>query len=337
MMNMGGIGLLRFGVIGTSWITRSMIAGAARYPELLRLTAVCSRSEERGRSFAAATGAAHVFTDPEAMAQSDCVDMVYIASPNACHIAQCRLFLLAGKHVLCEKPLSADPVAVASLQQLAVARGLLFREAIMLLYQPQLALLEEAISRCGTVTAAHFQFCQFSSKYKAYQAGEMPNIFNPALHTGALMDLGVYCVYPALYLFGEPTEIQASAGFLRTGADGWGAALLSYPDKLVALTYNKTAQGAAPSEVLGDKGSVTVESISKLGNITLRQNGQPACAIYGTDEKEVLMGREIAAFARAIEAGETAADSKDRLALAVCRCMQIIRRKAGIRFPGFDH
>lgn len=328
--------MLRFGVIGTGWITRSMIAGAARYPEQLRLTAVCSRSAERGQVFAAETGAAQVFTDPETMAQSDCLDMVYIASPNACHPEQCRLFLQAGKHVLCEKPLSADPAAVESLQQLAAARGLLFREAIMLLYQPQLALLEEAIARCGTVTAAHFQFCQFSSKYKAYRAGEMPNIFNPALHTGALMDLGVYCVYPALYLFGEPVQIQASAGFLRTGADGWGAALLSYPDKLVTLTYNKTAQGASPSEILGDEGSVTVESISKLGNITLHQNGQPPCALYGTDEKEVLMGREIAAFARSIEAEQTTLNDKDRLALAVSRCMQTIRQKAGICFPGLD-
>ncbi len=328
--------MLRYGVVGTGWITRSMIDGASRYPELLRLTAVCSRSREWGTAFAAETGAEFVFTDPADMAGSDRVDLVYIASPNACHADQCRLFLEAGKHVLCEKPLSADPAAVESLQQLALERGLLFREAIMLLYQPQLALLEQAVEQCGTITAAHFQFCQFSSKYKAYLAGETPNIFNPALHTGALMDLGVYCVYPALYLFGEPERVQASAGFLRTGADGWGTALLSYPDKLVTLTYNKTAQGATPSEILGDKGSVTVDSISKLSNIILRENGQPPRNVYGTDEKDVLMGREIAAFARSIEAGQVAPDGRDRLALAVSRCMQTIRREAGIRFPGSD-
>lgn len=328
--------MLRYGVVGTGWITRSMIDGASQYPGLLRLTAVCSRSRQRGAEFAAETGAEFVFTDPRDMAGSDCIDLVYVASPNACHAEQCRLFLEAGKHVLCEKPLSADPEAVESLQRLARERGLLFREAIMLLYQPQLALFEQAVGRCGTITAAHFQFCQFSSKYKAYQAGETPNIFNPALHTGALMDLGVYCVYPALYLFGEPERVQASAGFLRTGADGWGAAVLSYPDKLVTLTYNKTAQGAAPSEILGSEGSVTVESISKLGNIAFHEGGQSFRQIYGTDEKAVLMGREIAAFAHSIETGQVAPDDKDRLALAVSRCMQTIRRAAGIRFPGAD-
>lgn len=43
-------------------------------------------------------------------------------------------------------------------------------------------------------------FCQRSSKLDSYLEGELPNIFNPALETGALMDLGVYCVYPALAL-----------------------------------------------------------------------------------------------------------------------------------------
>ena len=328
--------MLHYGVVGTGWITRSMIAGAAHYPELLQLTAVCSRTEERGRAFAAENGAPLVFTDPADMARSDRVDMVYVASPNACHMEQCRLFLQAGKHVLCEKPLSADPSQVAELQRLAAEKGLLFREAIMLLYQPQLALLEQAVKECGRITAAHFQFCQFSSKYEAYRRGETPNIFNPALHTGALMDLGVYCVYPALYLFGTPSRVQASAGLLRTGADGWGTAVLPYADKLVTLTYNKTAQGVAPSEILGDAGSVTVDSISKLGGIRLHKHGQPSRELYGTDDKDVLMGREIAAFARSIESGQTAPNDKDYLALAVSRCMAEIRRQAGLRFPGVD-
>ncbi len=330
--------MLHFGVIGTGWITRSMIDGARRYPELLRLEAVCSRTPERGQAFAAEVGAPTVFTDLAAMAASPAIDFVYIASPNRCHAEQCRLFLEAGKHVLCEKPLSAEPEQVATLQALARQKGLLFREAIMLLYQPQLALLQEAVAACGTVTAAHFQFCQFSSKYETYRRGETPNIFNPAMHTGALMDLGVYCVYPALLLFGEPTRIEAEAGFLRTGADGWGSALFHYthPERLVTLTYNKTAQGSAPSEILGTEGSVTVGSISKLEDIRLHRRSEPEKLLHTTEEKAVLMGREIAAFARAIQQGEAQTGEPERLALAVCRCMKAIRHRAGIRFPGVD-
>ena len=327
--------MIRFGVIGTGWITESMIAGAMQYPELLQLTAVCSRTRERGEAFARLYGQdVAVFTDPAEMAMSDALDMVYIASPNSCHMAQSRLFLENGKHVLCEKPLSADPDEVARVQRLAAERGLLFREAIMMLYQPQLSVLEDAIRQCGHITTAHFQFYQLSSKYEALCRGETPNIFNPALHTGTLMDLGVYCVYPALYFFGEPDTVAAGAHFLPTGADGNGSALFTYPDKQVILSYSKIGQGYAPSEIVGDAGTVTIGSISKLNDIRLHLYGQPERVLWGETEKAELMGHEIAAFARDIEAGETMGGAADTLALAVSRRLAEIRRCAGIVFPG---
>ncbi len=324
---------IRYGVIGTGWITRSLIDGAKRYDHL-RLTAVCSRTVERGEAFAAEVGGAQVFTDPAAMAASDDIDMVYIASPNRCHGEQSRLFLQAGKHVLCEKPLSADPEEVAALQRLAAEKGLLYREAIMLLYQPQLAIFRRAVEACGRISMAHFDFCQLSSKYEAYQRGECPNIFNPALHTGALMDLGVYCVYPALYLFGEPTDISATASFLRTGSDGAGSALLHYPDKQVVLTYSKIGQGAAGTEIVGDKATLRVDSISKLEGMTLHRPDGTEEVLWQEEDKPTLMGREIAAFADEITDKIPRDTDKDTLALEVSRTMAAIRRRAGIHFPG---
>ena len=135
---------IRYGIIGTGWITEAFLAGAAGVPGMA-LRAVCSRSEERGREFAARHGADLVFTDPARMAASPDIDAVYIASPNVLHAAQSRLFLENGKHVLCEKPLAARPEEVESLQALAANRGLVYMEAIMLLHMPQLAVLEEAV------------------------------------------------------------------------------------------------------------------------------------------------------------------------------------------------
>ena len=111
---------IRYGIIGTGWITEAFLAGAAGVPGMA-LRAVCSRSEERGREFAARHGADLVFTDPARMAASPDIDAVYIASPNVLHAAQSRLFLENGKHVLCEKPLAARPEEVESLQALAVS------------------------------------------------------------------------------------------------------------------------------------------------------------------------------------------------------------------------
>lgn len=70
----------------------------------------------------------------------------------------------------------------------------------------------------------------------------MPNIFNPALAAGCLMDLGVYCVYPALDFWGEPERIQTTASFLSTGADGWDSAIFSYPELEVSITCSKVGR-----------------------------------------------------------------------------------------------
>lgn len=326
--------VIRYGVVGTSQITASMIEGASHCPNV-KLTAVCSRDYGRGRQFADRMGADRVYTSPADMAADTSVDMVYIASPNRCHAEQCRLFLERGKHVLCEKPLMADPEELLRLQQLAEQKGLLFREAIMMLYQPQKEILRQAVERCGRVSMAHFDYCQLSSRYEAYCRGERPNIFNPYLQAGTLMDLGVYCVYPALWLFGAPQCVEASATFLDTGADGAGSALLIYPDKQVVLTYSKIGQSAAPTQIVGDAGTVTVESVSTLGQIAFHPPHGEIEILYGQDEKTVLMGREMDAFAKAIISGHWL-DEESKTALAVCRCMAQIREAAGIRFPEED-
>lgn len=101
----------------------------------------------------------------------------------------------------------------------------------MMLHLPARAVLHRALSRIGRIHTARLDFSQLSSKYPLYLAGKNPNIFNPEFATGCLMDLGIYCVYAALDLFGLPDSLEASAGFLpprgrpasSLPADGWAA------------------------------------------------------------------------------------------------------------------
>ncbi len=325
--------IIRFGVVGSGRIVDQMIEGAKRYDHL-KLTAVYSRTKERAAEYAARHGAEYTFTSMEKMAESDVVDMVYIASPNRFHIDQSKVFLAHGKHVLCEKPLTAYPSQLDEVYALADQNGCLFAEAIIMLFQPQLEILQKAVKELGPISSARFDFSQFSSQYPAYLAGETPNIFNPEMETGALQDLGVYCVYPALYLFGKPQAIEAHSIFLNTGADGTGVALLRYPDKLITLNYSKQAESMAPSEILGEKGSVTIGAIGRLEKIFLNKNGETPLLLWDGDEKTALMGHEIATFADWISAGAGERYLFHRqLAREVSDCMFEIRQCAGIRFP----
>lgn len=322
---------MRYGVIGTGWIVKSFIDGA-RMMANADIAAVYSRTEESGNRFAAENKIEKVYTDINNFANGD-FDAVYIASPNRFHYEQSKLMLQSGKHVICEKPITVEPEELEELQALADEKGLIYVEAIMYMFSPARDLLKESIKKIGRITSVHFDFSQYSSKHPAYKRGELPNIFNPTLATGCLMDLGIYCVYPALDLFGMPEKITACAHFMGSGADGSGTAALHYPDKLITFTYSKLGQDKCGSQIMGEDGTVKIESISKLTNMLLSTKTVDTQEIIGDVEKERLMGYEAVGFERFI------ADPSDEYyqvtrqrALQVSQIMKQIRDICGIKF-----
>ena len=285
---------IKYSVIGTSWITKAFISGAA-LTDTLTLDAVCSRTAERGEEFRAETGAARVFTSVEALALSD-TDCVYVASPNVMHFSQCKTLLENGKHVICEKPLVTSPKEYYTLRETAEKNSLVYLEAIMYMHTPARDTLIEALSSIGEIRSVNFDYSQLSSKYPALKRGETPNIFNPLLKTGALMDLGVYCVYPAVDLFGEPQELLCRHLPLRTGADGAGSCIYTYADKLITITYSKVGQSRGVSQIIGDSGTITVDSISQLTGVNLFDNSGNKTLLTGEKTKAELMGCEARDF-----------------------------------------
>ena len=322
---------MRYGVIGTGWIAKSFIDGA-RLICGSEFVAVYSRTAESGDKFAAANNIEKVYTDISEFANGD-FDAVYIASPNRLHYEQSKLMLENGKHVICEKPITVEPDELAELQALADEKGLIYVEAIMYMFNPARELIKDAIGKIGKITSVHFDFSQLSSKYPAYKRGELPNIFNPALATGCLMDLGIYCVYPALDLFGLPEKITACAHFMDSGADGSGNSAFLYGDKLVNLTYSKLGQDRLGSQIFGDEGTITIESISKLTNMKLIDNKGNATEIIGDVIKEKLMGYEAEAFERFIaNPDDPYCQTVSERALQVSKAMKEIRELSGIKF-----
>ena len=270
------------------------------------------------------------------MASSDALDAVYIATPNALHYEQSKLFLQHGKHVICEKPLCAQADKVQELQAIAQEHGVVFLEAIMFLHLPQRKLLEETLAKLGKLSMVKLDFCQRSSKLDGYLSGHLPNIFNPAMEAGALMDLGVYCVYPALTLFGQPDSFTIDPQMLDSGVDGAGIMTLRYPDKLVTLTYSKLGQAGANSDFQGTEGTLSVESISRIAGLSLWRKDGTVEQLYGNDEKYKLMGWEAKDFYRYITQPEASAQEYQRcsqLSLAVSTLMEQARKQAGIAFP----
>lgn len=324
--------MIRFAVIGTGWIAEEFVKGAQLVPGL-EFAAVYSRSADRGKAFAEPFGGASVYTNIYDLAKSD-FDAVYIASPNSLHYEQSKLMLQSGKHVLCEKPVCVEPEEYSELCELAHKKDLIYSEAIMYLHLPEREALSSALKDIGNITSAHFDFSQLSSKYPALKRGELPNIFNPKFATGCLMDLGIYCVYPALDLFGEPNEIFAHSKFLQTGADGSGTAVFNYDGMQVTLTYSKTGQDRCGSQILGDEGTIVIPSISRLYNMKRIGNDDGEKIISGFKEKHICMSYEAESFYKWIIKKNCRVDYEKscEAILNANKMLQKIRKKAGIIF-----
>lgn len=325
---------MNYAIIGTGWIAKAFADGMKIAGDISPY-AVYSRTEEKGRSFASSVGAEKVFTSLEEMASCDEIDAVYIASPNAFHYAQSKLFLEHGKHVICEKPITVEPEEFEELFLLSKSKKLVYMEAIMMMHFHNRTVIENALKRLGKITTARIDFSQLSSKYPALKRGKLPNIFNPEMATGSLMDLGVYNVYFALYYFGIPERVTSTAFMLPTGADGAGTAVLNYPDKQVTLTYSKLGQSRTGTEIYGDEGTLFVESISKLTNIKFISNDGTETVLAADTEKEEVMSGEASDFLKYISDYDGNRDEYfacAEMSLSVSRIMKEIRTLNAIKY-----
>ncbi len=324
---------ISYATVGTGWITEAFIRGAMQV-EGLELRAVYSRSMDKAEAFAKQYEGVDAYDNLADLAASD-VEAVYIASPNSLHYEQSRLFLENGKHVICEKPITVTPEQLFELQKLAEANDVVYMEAIMMLHQPQRKLLRDAMQRIGNISAARFDYSQLSSKYESFRNGENPNIFNPDFAAGCLMDMGIYCVYPAIDLFGTPQKIHAVAGILENGIDGFINAIYQYEDISVGISSSKIGQGRIGSEILGDLGTIVIDEIWHLAKMRIHWKDGTIEEIFGSVAKDDLMAAEAQSFWRYItEREESAAEYAyaKKLSLAVSHTMSQMRHMTGATF-----
>jgi len=323
---------VRFGLVGTNWITDRLLA-AAKETEGFRATAVCSRSKARAQEYAALHGIAHAYEDMEEMAASGEIDAVYIATPNVYHAEQSILFMRNGVHVLCEKPAASNGAEARRMIEEARRCGVLLMEAMKPTFMPSFRAVERALPLIGQVRRYVGNYGQYSSRYDAYRAGTVLNAFNPSLSNGALMDLGIYCLYPAIYWFGKPLEVKAGGVMLESGADGEGTVLLKYADMEAVAMYSKITNSYAPSEIQGEDGCILIDQISQPERVTVRYRDGRIEDI-SEPQSEHTMKYELQAFIDLIREGRTESDvnTHERM-LAVLDVMDVARRQIGIVYP----
>ena len=120
---------IRLGTVGSGFIVHNILDAVAKV-EGIRCVAVYSRTEEKGKPLADKYGVGKVYTDMDAFLADEEINLVYVASPNSLHFEQAKAALLAGKHVLCEKPFCPRLEEAKELVHIAKEKHLFLMEAV---------------------------------------------------------------------------------------------------------------------------------------------------------------------------------------------------------------
>ena len=245
-----------WGILATGKIARSFARDLREVPGA-RIAAVGSRTAGSAEGFAQEYAGpdcrAHASYD--ALVADPSVDVVYVASPHALHLEHAGLALEAGKHVLCEKPLTLNTAEAEAMVALARQHDRFLMEAMWMACHPVIRAVREgfATGRFGVPRQVHADL--------GFVVDRPPGdrLVDPALGGGALLDMGIYPLTLAELLLGPAEELTATAGLSGTGIDLDVAIAGRYAGGAVAaLTASMTAVSPRVASIATSTGSITL-------------------------------------------------------------------------------
>ena len=255
---------LRWGIISTGGIAHAFAKGLAA-STTGQLVAVGSRTQATADKFSQEFGGVRAHGSYEALLADREVQAVYIAPPHPFHAEWAIKAAEAGKHILCEKPLTMNHREAVAVVEAARRHGVFLMEAFMYRCHPQTAKLTELVRerRIGDVRLIQATF--------SFTTGWNPagRLFNNALGGGGILDVGCYCVSMARLVagqaldhdFAEPESVAGAGHVGESGVDEYAAATLRFPGDIVAqlATGVRLAQENVV-RIYGSEGNIVVPS-----------------------------------------------------------------------------
>ena len=318
--------IMRIGVLSAAKITPGALIDPAKEIPGVTIAVVAARSRDRAEAFAKEHGIASVVSTYEELCASDDIDAVYIATPAALHHRWTLEALAHGKHVLCEKPISANAAEAEEMVAAAERANRVLMEAFHWRYHPMADRITEIVATLGAI----------KSMSASFTVGHIPPTdirFDLALGGGALMDLGVYPLQWVRHVAkSEPVVEGAVAIEGPTGIDVVMDANLRFGAGTSATIHCSMAAEvpfAASLHVFGDNGELHVN------NPLAPQRGNEIRVVSGAGEHleeapiSTTYFHQLQAFVAAVEQGTPiltgGADS-----IAMMRSVDAIYTAAGL-------
>jgi len=247
---------LRFGVLSTANIGLKKVIPAMQQGELTTVAAIASRDLAKARNAAKSLDIPTAYGSYEELLADPNIDAIYNPLPNQLHVSWTAKAAEAGKHVLCEKPLSMNVAEAKTLLGVRARTGVKICEAFMIRSFHQWFRLRELLEegRIGELRAVNAHFSYFNDN---------PANIRNQIETGGggVYDIGCYCIQAARYGFRqEPSRVVATIDIdpiLHT--DRLASAMLEFPSGHAIFTCSTQLIPYQRVHFLGTKGRIEVE------------------------------------------------------------------------------
>lgn len=248
---------IRIGTLGAARIAPAAIVRPARQVPEVEVVAVAARDRDRAEKFAAKHGIPRVFDDYASLIADPEIDAIYNPLPNGLHAEWTERAIAAGKHVLCEKPFTANAAEAERIADLAAQTDLVVMEAFHYRYHPVAARMREIAQsgELGELRRIETSMCI---------PLPLPNDirYRYDLGGGAVMDVGCYAIHMNRLVAGsEPTVVSATARLAKPKVDRWTRAELRYSDGLsgsMTCALWSSSLLKISVKVTGDRGTLKV-------------------------------------------------------------------------------
>ena len=243
---------IRWGIWGTGTIARAVASDFCLASGAV-LHAVASRTEERAGRFAAQHGAARWYGGLAPLLDDAEVDVVYVATPNHCHVDDCIACMEAGKAVLVEKPFALNLTQAERMVDAARRCRVFCMEAMWTRFIPAVM---EAKRRIDAGAIGAVRLIQGNFAFPA-PPGSNSRLFDIEMGGGVLLDLGVYLISLVQHLLGVPQSVHGATRLGTTGVDEQSAFQLLYPNgALASLAASLQVRGTNDVVILGERGAL---------------------------------------------------------------------------------
>lgn len=261
---------VKWGIVGTGRIAGEFAADF-KYVDNAELVAVASRSQETADAFADKFNIAKAHSSYQKLYEDPDVEAVYVATPHNFHFENSHDALAHGKAVLCEKPITTNPLAFEQLKAFAKERNQYLMEGMWTYFHPAIQKAQQWVQsgRIGQLVQVKADFgypVPFDPKGRMY---------NPDLAGGALLDMGIYPIAMAwLFMRKDPTEIFVTCHKAPTGVDDDVNILFDYGDESANLATSFRSKLHNNLFVIGTEATIKIPFFWKASECFLYRSDQ---------------------------------------------------------------